>query len=78
MEDVKYLCEDIHKTATMLPINFHSQQYKLSTLLPSQPSHHRLCSISRAVAVDTQQKKLVLNVTGTTLLTLILKGLCVN
>lgn len=74
MKDVKYLCEDIHKTATMLPINFHSQQCKLSTLLPSQPSQHGLSAVSRAVAVRTQQEKLLFNMTGTTLLTLILKG----
>lgn len=78
MKDVKYLCEDVHKTATILPINFHSQQCKLSTLLPSQSHQHRLGAVSRAMAVRTQQEKLTLNVTGTTLLTLILKGLFAN
>ena len=36
MKYVKYFCEDVHKTAPMLPINFHSEQYKMSTPLPSQ------------------------------------------
>lgn len=35
----------------MLPINFHSQLCKLSPLLPSQSSQHRLGVVSRAVAV---------------------------
>lgn len=77
MKDVKYLCEDIHKTATTLPINFQSQQCKLSALLPSQPSQHRPYSISRAVAVHMQQEKLIFKVTGMTL-TLILEVLFVN
>lgn len=28
MKDVKYLCEDVHKPATVLLVNFHSQQCK--------------------------------------------------
>lgn len=75
MKDVEYLCEDAHKTATTLLINFHSQQ--MSTLLPSQSHQHRLGAISRDVAMHTRREKLALNVTGTTL-TLILKRLFAN
>lgn len=78
MEDVKYLCEDVHKTATVLPINFYSQQCKRSTLLPSQSHQHRIGAASRAVAVRTQQEKLALNVTGMTPLTWVLQGLFAN
>lgn len=66
MKDVKYLCEDVHKTAIMLPINFHSQQHKPSPLLPSQSRQRRLSAGSEAAAACTQREKLALSTTGTT------------
>lgn len=39
MKGVKYLCEDVHKAATTLPINFHSQQCELrAAALPVPPA----------------------------------------
>lgn len=39
MKGVKYLCEDVHKAATTLPVNFHSQQCELSSAaLPVPPA----------------------------------------